>query len=505
MDKSIVLIRPAYQSVYDYYKKTQIQKRQVNPPLGLLFLAAYAREIGGYTVRIVDGEIDGLGPKEIAARVSQWNPGLIGITATTAEIQNAADIAGECKALLPNTPVIVGGAHATSCPKRTLEEFPAFDMVAVGEGEMLLKDVADAVIRSQGQLGDIPGLCHRAQDTTIVLNSPRLSLADFDAIPMPAWDLINLEKYFYPMGKKGMQRFAMVQTSRGCPNQCIFCFQQFGRRVRYRSTPRIMEEINYLQRHSGVEFINFVDDTFTLNKLHVTDLLKALIELETPIRFKCMTRADSVTPDLIRLLMQAGCVRLSMGVESGNDEMLVRIKKHATKDMYRKAYRIIHEHGIECRASFILGLPYETMDSVADTIAFAKELDIYHAAFNIATPYPGTELYSCALQESGYRFIDNHIQWSDFKRWGGVVALPDGFSKEQMLALQKYAHAEFYGQPKIENYYTRLMDTITESEYYFRPFLENRQQFRELNEHPTPLYAALKMKLQEREPHRNKP
>lgn len=498
--KPLVLIRPSYTEVYDYYNKQEsFRNRHINPPLGLLSLAAYVRDAGGYDVHIIDAEAEQKSPKEIGEKVGQINPAIVGITATTTEIENASLIAIECKKKLPDASVIVGGPHVTALPQESLQDFTAFDIVVQGEGELILKELCDAIIGQKKSLSEISGIYHR--ENMGVPSIPKVDfIQNFDALPIPAWDLLNMDTYYYPMGASGMQRSAMVQTARGCPNKCIFCFQSFGGKVRFRSINNIMQELFFLKEKKGINFINFVDDTFLLNRKHATALLQKMIESGINLKFKCMTRADTVNSELIDLLKKAGCVRLSMGVESGNDKILKIAQKGTTKVQYRKAYQLISESGIECRASFIIGLPFETLATIADTIVFAKELPIKYAAFNIATPYPGTTLYQFALNGKGYHFIDKKRLWSQFKRWGGVVAVPDAFTKEEMLSLQKYAHAEFYGQPRIIEYYSALMKTLKESEFYFRPFVNGYHNYLELNKKLPPLYIKLKkfIELQER-------
>ncbi|MBN1794164.1 MAG: radical SAM protein [Candidatus Omnitrophica bacterium] len=492
--RNIILIRPSYSGVYTYYADTRLQDRQINPPLGLLYLASYLRQEGGYDVCLLDAEAWLLSPERVAERVQDMDAALVGITATTAEIIEAGTIAVLCKRCMPGVPVIIGGSHASALPRETLEEFPAFDIVVCGEGERALKEIADSVIAKKKKPSQIEGIWYRSEDGSIVSTGAG-AVQDFDALPMPAWDLVDMHRYLYPMGRSGMQRSAMVQTVRGCPYRCIFCFQESARKVRFRSPEKILEEIRYLKEKKGVECINFVDDTFMTNTKHLTELLTGLIASRMNIRFKCMTRADTVSKELIELAREAGCVRLSMGVESGNEEILRRVNKGTTKEMYRRAYRIINECGIECRGSFILGLPHETLETMADTIAFSRELDLYHAAFNIATPYPGTGLFACAEQRDGYRFLSEGWSWSEFRRWGNAVAAPVGFSKEDMLALQRFAHAEFYSQPKIIAYYLDLMKTLEGSYFYFRPFIDGLRSYCDLMRGSDPLYARLKKRL----------
>ncbi len=146
-------------------------------------------------------------------------------------------------------------------------------------------------------------------------------------------------------------------------------------------------------------------------------------------------------------MKRAGLVQLSMGVETGNGEMLERIGKKTTLDAYRRAFRLAKEFGIETRGSFIIGLPYETRKTIRETIDFAKNLDLDAAFFNIATPYPGSVLYDMAMKGDGIRAVTNN--WKEYMRWGNAVVEVGDISREELIGWQKRAMLEFYLRPKI--------------------------------------------------------
>ena len=469
----IILVRPYYSDVYSYYSgKSPIQKRQINPPLGLLSLAAVL-EKASYNVQIIDAEADQLSIDEVVEMITQSAPYVCGMSATTPEYYNAQKIFEKVKIKSPSITTVLGGAHASVLAEEILIHDPSIDFIVRKEGEITIVELMGAIKSQTADFSRIAGLSFRKAKGEIVLNPDRGVIEDLDSIPFPAHHLVDYSKYLYPMGRMGMQPIATILTSRGCPNRCIFCYHMFKKGIRFRSSGNVLAEIQLLVNKYGIRQFLFADDTFTLNMERAGEILDGIINEKLNISFKCMSRADSLNVEILKKMKRAGIERISIGVESGNQRILNLINKGTKLDQYRKVYAWMAKLGIETRGSFILGHPYETWETASDTIRFAKILNLFHAAFNIATPYPGTELFTMAVHKQGLCLVND--DWKDFRRWGQAGIRTEELSPQDLIFLQKLAMKSFFSQPKIIWYYCKQMVVhpfdLKKNYYYFRPFI----------------------------------
>jgi radical SAM superfamily enzyme YgiQ (UPF0313 family) len=214
----------------------------------------------------------------------------------------------------------------------------------------------------------------------------------------------------------------------------------------------VLKEISILIKEYGAKDIIFRDDTFTLNRKFVVELCNEMVNrgINKKISWSCMSRVNCVSKDLLMLMRKAGCWSMHYGVESGNQRLLDLIKKDITLKQVRDAMRWTREAGIETKAFFMLGLPTETKEETLKTIAFAKEIDPDWAQFTITTPYPGTELYEIAKSNGTLK----SFKWEDYQSWSGfrdndLVYVPDGWTSDELKAMQPYALRQFYLRPKI--------------------------------------------------------
>jgi radical SAM superfamily enzyme YgiQ (UPF0313 family) len=259
-------------------------------------------------------------------------------------------------------------------------------------------------------------------------------------------------------------------SSRGCPFACTFCV--IDRRVRYRTVESFVAEVEFLYHRKGVRYFFVYDDVFLLDRARVLEIVRRLRAAELPeARYQCQTRAHLVDPDVLAALHAAGFVRVSIGVESGSDEMLARCHKRITRADCLEATRRITAAGMEARASFIVGHPYETQETARATIEFAQELDIYQANFTVMTPYPGTEVYEQALRGEGIHFVRPEMahEWRHYRRWGHPIVRTDALSAEDLTTLREQAIVEFYARPRILDYYAARFAEGARARYYYRP------------------------------------
>jgi radical SAM superfamily enzyme YgiQ (UPF0313 family) len=411
-------------------------------PLGIYYLAAYLRR-QGHAVKAIDGEVNGLTTDDIVARINRFQPELIGISSTTVAFHRAVEIAAAIKRGQPTLPIVIGGPHASSNVRHALS-FAAIDFAVIGEGEVTLEELV-TTLAGGGELSRVAGLAFR-QNGELVVNAPRTPLMDLDALPLPAYDLIpNLAAYTPPPCNYRKRPVANIITSRGCPNACTFCDRSvFGQCLRQRSAANVAAEIEMLYRTYGVREIAFVDDTFTLRPQRIRELFDRLDQKNIRFPWSCMSRINTVDHDMLRFMRDHGCWHISLGIESGNEDILRRIKKHISLDQVRQVVRWCRQLRIRSKGFFILGHPDETLETLDQSIRFALELPLDDVVVTINTPIPGSQQYAEAER---YGTLDA-TDWSQFNYWRPVF-VPHGLTQQILLDKHKEFYRRFYLRPRI--------------------------------------------------------
>lgn len=246
------------------------------------------------------------------------------------------------------------------------------------------------------------------------------SSGDLDDLPFPAWDMIDLGNYRIPLTG---EKFVLLQTSTGCPYDCVFCTVPFyhGKRIVKRSINSVVNEILYIKR-LGIDNILFFADNFAVDKLWVRKLCKEIIKKRIKINFFCNSRVDTIDKETLALMKKAGCWLISLGIESGNQRILDAAKKRIKVQDIRKAVSEANLAGILTLGNFVIGLPGENESSLKDTIKLANDLKLDFAVFNIAVPLPGSGLYqkyrnkNLNTEKSGYS-SQAILQETDLRHW----------------------------------------------------------------------------------------
>ncbi|MCO6452668.1 MAG: cobalamin-dependent protein [Caldilineales bacterium] len=365
------------------------------PSLGLAYLAAVAEE-DGHECRIFDF---GLRPQrsleDEVQDVVDFHPDLVAFTSMTTSYASVEQTARMLKEQTGVT-TIIGGPHATTLPHETLEN-PHIDYLIYGEGEEVFQDFIRAQVAGRDNWGDMTGLWYK-EEGRVIDGGERELIKDLDALPYPARHLFELNQY--PLYAPNGEPMLTVLSSRGCPYNCSFCFKGIvGRTYRQRSPQSIADELQHVLDNYGVRNFYFIDDLFTIDVRRLDQILDHFIERDMDIRWRCLARVDRVTPDLLDKMYRAGCRQIHYGIESGNEEVLKRTAKHIRLDQVRDAVRWTEESGIHSKGYFILGLPGDTTETMEETIEFAASLDLSEAMFSIATPMPGTQLWTELLRK----------------------------------------------------------------------------------------------------------
>lgn len=448
---SVVFVIPPENHYIESNVSPRIEKgREFRQKLGLLYVGGYLRHATGVVPAIVDCLADGWSLDDLEAHMRRVKPDLVGFSVLTFNILDCLDAARVIRRASPRTRICFGGFHATIYPRETLA-LPETDFVVFGDGEVTLAELVAALAAGgedcEKRLSAIDGLGWKSATGERVLNRPRrmITRAEFDALPMPAHDLLDFDKYSVVLADTG--RVASIQTSRGCPGKCTFCDIRMTP-YRYRSAENIVEEIRYLDSMDVHEFF-IVDDTFTINRAHVLEVCRMLVEANLGIRFKISSRVDSVDEEMLRWLKKAGCYRIHYGVESGSQRLLDFLEKGITIDRIRKTFEITRKAGIGTYAYMMIGIPTETPEEMERSIRFVHELRPEHVNYSICTPFPKTRLYEAWLAENP----GQPDYWGEFARSPSpdfkLHTANEYLTTAQLRELQARALRRFYASPRL--------------------------------------------------------
>ncbi len=370
-------------------------------PLGLLSIAAYLKH-KGHQVFIYDC----LGPnvpqsiREKVKAVLAPNPDIVGFSTTTSSFLDGNDMAVLIKEARPRVKIVFGGVHVSALGRPLLQNFPCIDYLSPGEGEETLSELASGLDSSS-----IDGLIWRDGDT-IVANAPRSLLSNLDELPFPDYDSLKgfPGSYHLPLFSFIRVPGATMLTSRGCPYECSYCDRSvFKNSYRYNSPAYVYEHMLHLRRHFGIRHINIYDDLFTLNKPRIVELCRLLTAKPLGIQFNCAIRVGHADNDLLKLLKDAGCLMVSVGIESADPTLLKRHKSGITLEEVRDTVDRVKACGLRVKGLFMMGLPGETEASIIATSKFVISLGLDDMNMSKFTPFPGAPIWSTLSEEGTFQ------------------------------------------------------------------------------------------------------
>jgi anaerobic magnesium-protoporphyrin IX monomethyl ester cyclase len=393
-----------------------------NMPLGLSYIAAVL-EKNGLEVRVLDLLVSQYSEEKVRRCMAEFRPEVVGITAVTMNYPASSSILKLCKRFDENVITVIGGPHVTFCAEQTLREAPWIDIVVLGQGEYTMLDIARGKKPAETE-----GLVFR-EGESVVTTGNRPWIENLDELPFPARHLFPLSKY------RAFRAGGSLITGRGCPFNCIFCagHRMTGRRVRLRNPKLVVDEMQLVQE-LGFKEIYIEDDLLTLNHAHVYAICDEIANRGLKIRWNAFSRVDTVTRELLKKMRQAGCFGLVFGVESGNQEILDRVKKKITLKKVREAVALTKETGMSAVTSFILGLPGETKKTMRQTYDLARRLNAPYC-LHVLAPFPGTEVREKA-QEYGITILTD--DWSKYDANRVVTTTPGAGAKEVEQVLHQY-------------------------------------------------------------------
>ncbi|MFW6303322.1 MAG: B12-binding domain-containing radical SAM protein [Candidatus Sumerlaeota bacterium] len=358
----------------------------LRPPIDLLYAAA-SFEQGGASCRVEDYPGEGWDLERLLEDLKNEEPDLLLMSITTPGLDRDMQVAAQIKEHFPEILIGAKGAHFNTLDIDALERYTALDLVFRGELEPACRELAEGK-----PWPEIQGLTYRKADGQIHRSGNRPFVEDLDNLPFPARQLANNDLYIRP--DTGEKQTTLV-TNRGCPFSCIYCLanQVAGRHNRVRSVQNIIEEIEQCIEKFGIRNFLFRSDLFTANKKWLLELCAEIKRRKLDIAWSCNSRVDTLDEEILSAMKEAGCWIVAFGIESGSQEMLERINKKTDLDKARRALKITRKAGLLSSIYFLVGLPWETPETIAANERFARELDPDILEVFYVYPFPGTPLY----------------------------------------------------------------------------------------------------------------
>jgi len=421
------------------------------PPVGISYIAGFLREKGIKT-SIVDAYAEKLTIHETVERIVAVDPGILGISLTSAVVFIADEVARQVKQKLPSTVIVVGGPHVSAVPEETMNKIQSFDIAVFGEGELTCLELIQKLKSDNykiNELGSVDGIIYR-NDSGIVKTKPRQYIEDLDILPFPAFDMLPELSKFYTLPGDNIKRLPATSlvTSRGCPKDCIFCDRStFGRRFRSHSNEYLIRLMKHLIKEYGIRDIGFYDDNLMANPPKLREFCKLLIKEKLDLTWSCEGSVDFATEESLWLMKAAGCWQIAWGLESGSQKMLDMYRKRITVEQMEKVLKMADKAGIDNRGFFIVGGFSETKETIEETLNFIRRTPLVNFHITYFTVYPGSEAARSAGQYGIYE--------DDWRLLNSLTPnfAPSTITREELERYYKKFYAVFYFRPRIVWYF----------------------------------------------------
>jgi anaerobic magnesium-protoporphyrin IX monomethyl ester cyclase len=411
------------------------ERSSVIPPYSLLQIASILMA-NGHEVKLTDANGQNLNFEQVddVIKKSQYDILIFRFTPTTFDNDNK--IASISKANHPNA--ITAGICWTlrTLPQSVLQLSTNLDVYIMHEYETVALSLVRAI--SEGNsLSSVRGIAYRSNEK-ITVNDPAEPMSNWESLPMPAYSLLpSLDKYF--INTRHGSPFSIIYGSKGCPFSCIYCTER-KTKLKNRSAEKILDELTYLKKNFNIKTISFFDETFTLDRQRTIAIADGIKKNNLKITWYCNTRVNLVDPELLSAMYAGGCRGISFGIESGNQQILDNAQKGVTVTQAENAIKQVKKAGIKSYCSFVFGLPGENWDTIKETIRFVKRTLPTGAQFNVAVPYPGTELYNIATQKG---WIKPAFDWRELYQHAAIMRT-DELSPAELEKARKMAYRALY-------------------------------------------------------------
>ncbi len=422
------------------------------PTPGLQYVAAMLRD-AGHSIVFLEGYF--YSNEEMVDRVVESGADAAGVYVISILWDNAKPFLEQLKSRKPDIFTFAGGHGATGMPVRLLTESPHLDACTVGEGEYTSVELISALERGL-PLSGVDGLVFRDGDGSIVTNRPRAMIEDLDALPFPAVEFSEMERYFPSFEQVSRLPVMQMLASRGCTGGCLYCYKMYGHRIRLRNPVLVVDEIESYIRRFGTREIKFWDEHFTYSHDHAAAICDEIIRRRLRISWWCSCRGDAVDPRILRKMSDAGCWCINFGVESGVQKNLDTLLKHEKLERIEHAVRMAHAVGIKTHTTYIFGIPGETYQEGLRTIEFAKKLNSFTVEFFPITPFPGTPLQK-GVEKGLFGTMSDKLgdQGMLLER---PCFVPFTMTAEEIMKLRRLSYVRYFLRPSFLFYrFTNIM------------------------------------------------
>lgn len=304
-------------------------------------------------------------------------------------------ISARLKILCPRAVQIIGGPMASTIPELLLD-YGSLDYVVIGEGEETLLELLDALERGGG-VSAISGIAFRDENGRALRTTPRVRLRDLTQFPRPRYELFDMSSYVGFLKQSG--RCWEISTSRGCYADCKYCKLTFGKKITFRPVDHVIDEMRFIKTNFGIDRFNFVDDNFLNSVRQVEEMVEALQATPDRYQFRFQGRADRINGHLAERLQSAGCFDISYGLESGSQKVIDYMGKRLDVVKAEQNVREVLDTGLDVHATFIVGMPIETEETIAETTSYIRRIGLPTANAGILTPFPDTEVYRLCKEQ----------------------------------------------------------------------------------------------------------
>ncbi len=369
--------------------------------------------------------------------IKNYNPEIIGFTSVSSQFYYVNMISNEIKKIFKDVTIVCGGVHPTIYPACILES-DSLDGIFIGESEEQFLEFINR-FEENNDYRDIDNFAYKDEEGRLKKNKVVLKHSDLNVLPFPERELFDYQKILNDNSK-----ILQVVFSRGCPFNCTYCSNKKIREVygfseehyiRYRSPDNCMEELELLDRNYNFKKIWILDDIFAMNRKWLDEFL-CLYSKKFSYPFMCHLRPNIVTEELIKKLKKAGCYRILLSIESGNDFIRNKImKRNISRKKIIEAFKIIHSCNIESVAPNVIGLPYETEEMIEETIALNAGVGASSIGVSIFYPYKGSELFDLCVKKGWLNADENK---EVFEKKESILNYPQ-ISKERI----KYYYDNF--------------------------------------------------------------
>ena len=445
------------------------------PPLSILYLASVLEEIG-VEVSVLDQPALGLTVKETLRWVEKENPDVLGFSTLTSSGQTAGLISNKVKEKNPKVTTVFGNHHATFNAERILTKYPSVDIVARGEGEKTVVELANC-LKNGEDLKKVRGINFRNEGKMVSTPDQPL-IKDLDSLPLPDRKLIDVEYHCVIAGANiAPKKFTSIVTSRGCVYGCRFCSctKLAKKRWRPRSAKNTVEELQFLASE-GYKQLIFVDDAFTMNPKRVIEICRGIRKEKLDLEWICEGRVDICSYSMLREMVQAGCRVLYLGIENANQRILDYYNKRITPEQSETAVRTAKKAGVDVVAgSFIIGAPDETREEIWNTVKFAQRVPIDLPQFNILGAHPGNDIWNEFVAKG---FLDPEKWWEK----GVAVSEVYPYAKVFRDEIMRIMHDAFFQHVYRPSFLVKQVAETFRSPYRMNVLVSNLSRLAEIRE-----------------------